>query len=208
MRATILPGVCFLLGCVTFTSLRAGTPPPYEMPKQFSTQIETTVQGTKNTMTIYVDGNKSRAEVSVMGTNTITIQRGDLKVAYNLMTAQKQYMEIPMTDDQAKNAGSPTDPNATWESLGSESLNGRKCDKYKITTVNATDANIKTVSVLYVDSSSKLPIRAITGEGAEAVVMDYKNFKTGAPDASLFELPAGYTKFSIPAFQAPSPAGH
>ena len=39
-------------------------------------------------------------------------------------------------------------------------------------------------------NSDKLPVRMTNA----AMTMDYKNFKAGAPDASLFEVPAGYSK--------------
>jgi hypothetical protein len=127
-------------------------------------------------------------------------------MAYNLMVPQKQYMEIPLTDEQAKMVGATTDPSATWETLPPDSLNGKKCDRYKITTTNPADATQKMVSILYVDPATKGPIRVVTGEGQDAMVMDYKNFKIGASDPTLFSLPAGYTKFSIPAIQPPKPA--
>lgn len=192
----------FLKGAVLFLAASFclhAAPPPVELPRQYSAEIESTVAGQTSVMKLWIDGNKHRMEVTGSGMDAIVITRGDRKVTYTLMPAQKQYMELPMSTDQVtKSDPTAIDPGAKWESLGTETVNGKLCDKYRVTTDKGENLK-KIVSLLYFDAATKEPVQVIVGEGAEAVLVKYKKFQSGSPDASLFEVPAGYEKFAMPA---------
>lgn len=180
-------------------SLWAG-PAPFALPVQYSAEVESVMGGNPSSvMQVYVDGNKSRMEMSAQGTDTIVISRSDLKVMYTLMVAQKQYMEMPMSDVQARQAN-PTAiaANAQWENLGDEAANGRLCHKYKITTTSATEAMPPTVSIFYFDAVNNAPVKMLVDAAGQSAVVNFRKFRAGAQDAALFEVPKDYKKFSMP----------
>ncbi len=70
---------------------------PFELPRQYTAEIETQVGGMTTPMKLAVDGQKSRMEMTTQGVQAIVISRVDRKVVYNLMPLQKKYLEMPMT---------------------------------------------------------------------------------------------------------------
>lgn len=180
-------------------SLWAGSA-PFEMPRQYSAEVESIIGDTSSgVMKVYVDASKSRMEMTSQGLDTIVISRSDLKVMYTLMVAQKQYMEMPLNDAQARQAD-PTSiaANAQWESLGKETVNGRVCNKYKVTSPGSSDGSPTTVSTFYFDAATNDPVKMLVDAGGQSVVANFRKFQRGAPDASLFEVPKEYKKFSMP----------
>jgi hypothetical protein len=95
------------------------------------------------------------------------------------MPAQKMVMENPLPDTPAP---ATTGGESVWEKIGSEAVNGVACTVYKVTAGGAT--------VTYYLGADKFPVRMKTDQ----MTLDYKNFKAGAPDAALFEVPPGYSK--------------
>lgn len=176
---------------------------PFELPRQYTAEIESQVGGMATPMKLYVDGQKSRMELTTQGMQTAVISRVDRKVVYNLMPLQKKYMEMPMSEEQARQAD-PTaiGANAQWEKLGTETINGQSCNKYKVTATSPTDPAAKTVSLFDFNASTNDPVRVTVDAEGQQIVVDFKSFKRGAPDASLFEVPKGYEKFGMPALPA------
>ena len=76
-------------------------------------------------------------------------------------------------------------PEATCHRIGSETVNGRDCDKYEV-----TNKNIK--STMWIDQKLSFPVKIQTAYGAP---VEYTNIKEGAPDPSLFKAPSHYHVF-------------
>jgi hypothetical protein len=195
--------VCIVFAAMEFVSAEPCA--PFELPKQFSAVIASGGKVGNNTAKVYVDNNKSRTEFDNNGSRVIQIGRGDLKVMYTILPSKKQYSEIPLSDEQARSIGTQTDSRAQWENLGAETIGGKKCDKYRVTTPASNDLKPAVVSLLYVDSAEKVPVRTIVGEGVEMVTVDYTSFKKGAQDSSLFEPPKEYMKIVLPVNRESSP---
>lgn len=177
-------------------------PPPFPMPNQFTADITTTVAGQTTPMKVWVDGTKSRNEVEQSGVKVTVITRGDLRKTYSLIPGQNQYMEMPLTEKQglASRPGSDSD----WTALGTEKVNDINCNKYKVTTPNPANPQQTITSIFYFDAANRKPVKAIVGEGGNSMLVEYRNFEAAAPDSSLFEIPSGYTKLTIPGFQTPA----
>lgn len=158
----------------------ANNSPMAEWPKAYSVETETTVAGTTSPSKMFVDGDKIRTEMDAGGMQMISIVRPDKKVCYSLMPAQKMVMETALPDAPAATAAAGPEPK--WEKVGSATVNGIACTEYKVTT--GAD-----VAQYFLDGNNYL-VRMATKD----MTMDYKNFKAGAQDASLFEVPAGYSK--------------
>jgi outer membrane lipoprotein-sorting protein len=126
------------------------------------------------------------------------IMDGDAKMAYMLMPEQQMYMEFPtnannpMTQRQTQWQDFKGDPctfskdqGATCKKLGSETVNGRSCDKWEV------DEKSGRKETLWIDQKLHFPIRMTDGQ----ITSDFTNIKEGAQDASLFKVPSGYHKF-------------
>ena len=95
------------------------------------------------------------------------------------MHANKMVMENAIPDAPAAAAQAGAEP--VWEKVGSATINGQACTEYKMKTGND-------VTTFFINGD-KLPVRMAT----DSMTIDYKNFKADKPDASLFEVPAGYS---------------
>jgi hypothetical protein len=119
-----------------------------------------------------------------------------------LLPAQHVYMEHKMGEGPAARRGGlmpsirpfrdPSNPCAeqegwTCKNLGTEQVNGRDCDHWQI-----TDKNGK-VNNTWVDQKLYFPIKNVSEDGT----WELTNIQEGEPAASLFQIPAGYTKMDM-----------
>jgi len=170
----------FLL-CLAFAAAAAqaaNNSPMAEWPKAYSVEMETIAGGMTTKSKLSVDGDKMRTDMDANGMQMSTITRQDKKMTYSLMHANKMVMENAITDAPAPAA---TTPEPVWEKVGSATINGQACTEYKMKTGND-------VTTFFINGD-KLPVRMTNAN----VTIDYKNFKADKPDASLFEVPAGYS---------------
>ncbi len=136
----------------------------------------------------YVDQGKTRIEIAMAGTQVASIIRPDKKLVYVIMPAQKMVMEMPLNlENQVLT--SAHDKNANREKVGTETINGQVCDKYKITSEG-------TVVYLWANKSTSVPVQLQSAD--QKVKVEWTNVKVGAQPASLFEPPADYKKMSGP----------
>jgi outer membrane lipoprotein-sorting protein len=117
------------------------------------------------------------------------------------MQQQHMYMEMhanqtnPMMRNMPKFDGSfdPQNPcgkhaDVTCKKAGTETVNGRVCDKWVTTEKNGH------TSTSWVDQKLYVPIKVVSSEGT---TMDLTHIKEGAQPASTFEVPAGYRKMDL-----------
>jgi hypothetical protein len=167
------------LGLSAVATQAANNSPMADWPKAYSVEMETTAGGQKSSTKMFVDGDKMRTDMDAGGMQMSSIIRKDKKMSYSLMHAQKMVMENPLQDAPA---AAQTAPEPTWEKVGSATVNGQACTEYKM----KMGADVTTFFI----NGDKLPVRMTNAN----MTMDYKNFKAGAQDAALFEVPAGYSK--------------
>jgi Domain of unknown function (DUF4412) len=191
--------------------------PLADAPTQYSAEVVVSRKvGTPLTMQVYIDGNKRRTEQGANG-GTIVILRGDLSKRYILNTSTKTYMEAPLdprmlesTADWSKRLG------IVHEKVGTEDVNGETCVKYRFSTDSSKPQNAQSpqklmpraqgsvTGFIWVSQSSHMLLKTENPVSSA----EWKNVKLGAPDASLFEIPAGYTKQETPnQFGGRKPAG-
>ncbi len=152
---------------------------------------------------LYFSSGKVRMEMNAMGHRNIMISDPQRKVSYMLMPDQHMYME--MRTDMAGQAGprkaaapdwhmyDPANPCAntpetTCQRLGMGMTDGRLCNKWLFTHKRG---NTETV---WIDQKTGIPIRT---EGSDGSLMELTNIDQGSQSSSLFEVPAGYTKFDM-----------
>ncbi len=173
--------LCLGLAAVAAQStFAAGKLPLAEWPKSYSVEMNMAAGGMTTASKMFVDGDKQRVEMNAGGMDMISITRKDQKKIYSLMPAMKMVTETALPDMPAA-AATAAGPEPVVEKLGSSTVNGVACTEYKVTT----GADVTTWFL----SGEGFPVRMV----AASSTTDWKNFKAGAQDAALFEVPAGYS---------------
>jgi hypothetical protein len=202
--------------CVLF--ILAGLSAQAQRPQPFSADFATTsASGVKTTGKWFFSPPKMRMDMtapaqskgngSPFGGNVSMIIDGTTKTSYMLMPQAQMYMEFQAEGSRdmqgMRNLESLThgsDPcsgrtDATCKKVGTETVNGRSCDKWEFTDKNAQK------STAWIDQKLIAPVRVVEDNGS---VTDFTNIKEGAQDASLFVVPPGYHKFDASAYGRPN----
>jgi hypothetical protein len=88
-------------------------------------------------------------------------------------------------------------PKITRTDMGKETIDGHSCSKIRLTMTDAgkhqTEAFVWEASDL-----NNFPVQIQTTEKTDTLIMRFSNVKTDKPDATRFEMPKGYKKYSSP----------
>jgi hypothetical protein len=141
---------------------------------------------------IFVTADAIRTEGEKNGKRVISIMRLDKKVIWNLMPDQKMYMELPFMSS-AEVASMAKDAKIEKESLGSEQVGAYHCDKYRVKVTY--EGKVYTSVEWDAKELNGFAVKKVDEKGAWAT--EYQNVHLGPQDPSLFEVPAGYQKFSL-----------
>jgi hypothetical protein len=184
-----------------------------QMPQPFSADMSTTSSNGNANMKgkVFMSLPKMRMDISDpgqgQGGKMSLIMDGDNKMAYMLMPDVHMYMEFPadakspMTQHMPNLQDFKSDPCAgrpdvSCKKVGTETVNGRSCDKWE-----ATDKTGKK-ETFWIDQTLHFPIKSQTAGG---ITTEFTNIKEGAQDAALFKVPAGYRKFDASAMGGQRP---
>jgi outer membrane lipoprotein-sorting protein len=173
------------LTCYTVTAAMA----------EFSADFTSTdAKGKIATGKTFIKDNKIRQEITAEGQTAITILRMDKKVSWTLMPANKQYMEMAISFDPSQPAsGNEIEYDSTV--IGNETINGYDCEVIQYTYKNKKHGILVQWKAKKLNFAIKYQTKDSNGKVTST--MEYKNIKTGGIVDSLFEIPAGYTKFSM-----------
>jgi outer membrane lipoprotein-sorting protein len=168
--------------------------PGWTLAAEFSAQMITRGAHTEGTQgKIYVKGDKIRQEFGGGEEAHISILRPDKQVVWMVMPGQKMYMEMPLTAQATGKMMQMPQDEAQTKLLGTETVNGYAADKYETVTKN----NGKSAKhYVWVAKKLGLPIK-MTGPD-HSFSMEYQNIKEGEVPDSLFEIPAGCQKMTMP----------
>jgi outer membrane lipoprotein-sorting protein len=163
------------------------------------------------TQRLYVSKGRMRMEISADGQQMVSIHDMKNNTYYMLMPEQKMAMDMSATMKQARERmgglkpedmltanATPCDKKSakqTCEKLGTEKVNGRTAEKWRITDKEKGDKT----STVWIDQDVKMVVRY---ESPEAT-MDVKNLQEGKQDDSLFEVPKDYKVMAMPGRQPP-----
>lgn len=164
-----------------------------KMPQEMSTTIVSTFGGRANKAKLYMKADKMRME-SEMAAGSYTIVRRDLKKVWMVMTATKSYME--MAEGKKEDAPVPEEKvkgEVSRKVVGSETVDGHPCTKYEV-TAKVDDKTM--TSYQWWATDINFPVKSAAVDGSWNV--EYKDIKFGSQPDSLFELPTGYQKMSMP----------
>lgn len=173
------------------------------VPQPFSADMTITPKtGEKVTGKIYFSPPKNRMDMNTRQGSVSTITDGSTKTSYTIMHAQKMYMEMHL--DQLANqmgpmmkapkAPSSFDPShpcgadMTCKKVGTETVNGRVCDKWVMSDKRGN------TTTAWIDQKLFYPIKTQSSGGD---TFDLTNVKEGPQPAALFQPPADYRKMDL-----------
>ena len=137
---------------------------------------------------IYITQNKMRMEMA----QATMIMRHDRHVSWTLMPNQRMYMEQPMDPTMVAQFGAMSPGETERVSLGTETVGGQPAEKFRVTyTVGGM-----TQTAFQWMGRQGIPLKVAATDGAWSV--EYRNVRVGPQPDSLFEIPPGYQKFSVP----------
>lgn len=180
--------ICFTLLAAFVLALFALIPAQVALAVEFSAEMVVQPKGDEPmTGKIYVKGDKVRQETTEEGETQIMIIRPDKKLTWMITPEEKAYMEMPYQSEDKTFEEWTAEKEQKAKFLGEETVSGLACRKYE-----SMEDGEKTY--FWIAKQFPFPIKV---EDAE-VTMEYRNIKSGAVADSLFELPAGYEKMSMP----------
>jgi len=189
MIAVLAVGVAlFITGCG-----KKEEAPKAGIAQEFSATVVNKAGGQTLTSKIYMKAGKFRMENKMAG-GTYSIVRQDLNKVWTVMPAGKSYMEIAAPKDHAAEIpGEKVKGEVSRKVIGSETLDGHPTTKYEV-TAKMGDKTVTTHQWWATDIH--FPIKTAAADGSWSVT--YSDIKIGGQPDSLFELPAGYRKMSLP----------
>ena len=135
-----------------------------------------------------------RMEGEIEGEPGLVIINFSRKLVWNVDEAERMYMEMPLdVPNSESHTGPCADAQMTGELLsakriGSETVNGRKVEKWACTIPDGVDT-------VWYDAGLQLPVRNHDWDGTR---FELRNIKETRLSPSLFQPPAGYTRMALP----------
>lgn len=142
---------------------------------------------------VWVSQNKVRMEMEMAGVKSVTISNGNDIYMYN--PASNTAMKMSTLDNQEQLANNWAEDDSYLSKMkvvGEEKMDGYDC---LVVTVKDTETDAK----MWLRTDIGIPVRMESKESGSDVVIEFKNIKVGAQDASLFEIPAGAQVVDMPA---------
>lgn len=163
-----------------------------DMITNMTSQGQTVTSTTK----FYMSEGKMRMESEAAGVKSIMITKSPQETyVYNPET--KTAMKISNPEEAADLPSEWID--ASGDTTGYQVIAEEKMDGYDCLVVQYTDPSAATNTVkMWMRKDNGLPVRVEAKIGESSVITDYKNYNLGAPDPSLFELPAGTQIVTLP----------
>ncbi|MGC8862632.1 MAG: DUF4412 domain-containing protein [Armatimonadota bacterium] len=165
---------------------------------EFSADTVTKMKDASITGKLFVQGKKIRQEMSMGPNKRIVIVRPDKKVTWMIDPKSKTYVEMPvgprMMDPSILKDEAELKKLAVKKNLGTEKVNGFVCDKFQLTY---KDKNMGS-AIVWVSKQLEWPLKTESKSPHGTMVAEAKNVKVGKQSPSLFEIPKGYKKFTMP----------
>jgi len=163
--------------------------PEWKEPAQYSCEMVMSSGGQtpeKRVLKQFVDHDKTRIEITANDRLTEVIERGDLRVTYVMLKAEKVYFVMKIYDEEEDPAEAAAQ-RGKLRQVGTEAIDGQECDKYELDSGQG-------LAYLWEDHKTKVPVR-MKDEGS---CIDWRNYHVGPQEAGLFEPPAGYKRVEMP----------
>lgn len=146
--------------------------------------------------TVHVGSAGFLMNMASQGQKISSLIKWDSETIWSLMHDQKMYMEIP----PEQSGWEPYENRACMgyengEKQGLETVAGRSTEKWRCTDQTMVpEGETATDSTAWYDPELEFVIKSVDDNGE---VFEIRDVQVGAQDASMFEIPAGYTKFDM-----------
>lgn len=179
VKALLLIAFCFIChnGFVFAADLR-----------DFSAEMVNRSGGQSHTAKIYVSGEKTRTESA----GSVMIMRMDKNVMWMVMPSEQMYMEQPLDVNMVPKTSEQMVGEIERVSLGKEMFDGSSVEKFKVTY----EVSGQRQEMYQWMSEHKFPVKMEAIDGSWSV--EYRNISLSPQPDSLFEVPAGFQKASMP----------
>jgi hypothetical protein len=207
----VKPRLSAKLAILTLVLLAASAAFAVQGPPQFSADTTTTSANGNLNMTgkAYFAPPRMRVDMSRAGETKkagpgggkmTVIVDAPAKVMYMLMIEQHMYMEFSTDKDSSMTQNLPKfsdmlrggEPcsgreGVTCKKVGTESIDGRPCDKWELTEKSGK------IQTYWMDQRLHFPLKVISRD----ITTVYTNIKEGPQDPSLFKVPSDYRKMDM-----------
>jgi len=119
-----------------------------------------------------------------------TVLRGDKKVTYTLYPNSLKYMTHAQTEG---NSDPYEKPNVEKTRVGSEVIDQHPTDKYKV-KITYKDGKVEEGFIWNAQDLDEMTIKSEVENKDFRMTTTLKNISLRTPQASLFEIPSGYTE--------------
>jgi hypothetical protein len=123
----------------------------------------------------------------------INLTRPDRQLNYAIFPTLRAYIRTPFATNAA--AAARIAPRVERSLLGREKLDGRDCAKLKVILTEPRGQRSE-FTVWEAASLRAFPVQIATRDGADTVVLRFRQIKLARPDAKDFEPPANYRSFT------------
>ena len=156
---------------------------------------------------IFLTNGHMRMNFASAGHESAIITDSATKTVDILMPQQQMYMEHKAGDMPGRGPGNMTQdlkaydpqnpcanqPDITCKKIGVENVDGRSCDHWEITDKQGKTSNV------WIDQKLRFPIKTVSQNSTILL----SNIHEAEPDASLFQIPAGYHKLDMGGMMPP-----
>lgn len=171
---------------------------------RYAVDMEIQAMGMTMASKMFRTEGKMRSEMSMPFMNmrmvALELPENGKTVRYSLFPDKKKYCLMPEEKEETKGARKP---DFKVEELGTEVYEGVTCKKRRM-TVKMSDEDDQVMDMLFSPTQKNMPVKMTStatlktepGQPPATItsVVLFKNYRFGAPDASLFTIPKDYTK--------------
>ncbi|MCX8091697.1 MAG: DUF4412 domain-containing protein [Verrucomicrobiae bacterium] len=158
------------------------------LDNKFRTEVDVTQMRNKDLPPGALDGMKQLGME-----RTISVVRPDKKANYLIFPGAKAYVNLTLPQEELDLYEKSV--KVEKSALGKETLDGRACVKHKVLITDPAGRKHE-ATVWNATDLKDFPVQVLVKEGDDTVIMRYRDIKLGAPDAKLFEPPAGFKEYS------------
>jgi hypothetical protein len=160
---------------------------------EFSADTITTYKGgDKITGKMYYKADRFRMDMRA-NEDMVVITRLDKEVVWNVMPAEKMYMEMPFDAKKKPMVEDKFEGEVERKQVGAETVDGHPTKKYLI-TYKSGDRTDQVYQWIATDINFPVKNAAVDGSWTQ----EFRNVKMASQSDSLFEVPAGYQKVQMP----------
>jgi len=160
---------------------------------EFSADTESLMNGKVIKGKFYYKADRRRIEGEAGDKRQISIVRMDKKLVWHIADQQKQYLELSLSGKDMPGLAIVTVPGEVKrEALGKEIVCGRSTVKYRV--FFKIDKN-EGIIYQWIDDEYRMPVKTSDEDGK--FISEFRNIKPGPQPDDLFELPEGYTRYTI-----------